>query len=227
MAFTKANSLTITSGAPSGNTVYEAINYTDLNMDQVVVDLNSLDKRAPEYNIIWVPASAMVGTTTNGAEGGLYEFTTADYMMAYYAFDTSTEEYVGFNVVMPENWDRGTVRAKFYWTAGTGCTAAESVEWEMGAAALTDSEDIDTMTFGTTQVIADVVLATTSLPTADMHITSATPAITVGSTPALGNMVHFKISRNVGSANDNAAGDAWLFGVAIQYRMTNTVTAWS
>lgn len=225
MAFTKANSLTITSGSPSGNTIYEAINYTDLNVDGVVTDLNTLDKRAPEYNVIWIPASAMVPTDTNGAEAGMYEYTTTDYMMAYYAFDKDTEQFVAFNMVMPENWDRSTIKAKFYWAPGASCAKDETVEWEIAAGALSDDEDIDTMTFGTGQVRSDVVLVTTSLPTADLHITLATPAITVGSAVALGSLIHFKVSRNVGGT-DNAAGDAWLFGVAIQYRMTNTVSAW-
>jgi len=226
MAFTKANSLTISSGAPSGNTVYEAINYTDLNVDQVVTDLNSLDKRAPEYNIIWVPASAMTALTTNGAEGGSSEYATNDdVLLNYYAFDTTTEEYVGFGIVMPENWDRSTIKAKFYWSPGSSsCSAGDTVEWQIQGIALSNDDNIDTTEFTDTgEVISDVVLTDKNL---EMHVTAATPAITVNGTPALGDFVYFKISRNVGGT-DAMAYDAWLFGVAIQYRMTNTVAVWS
>ena len=221
MAFTKENSLTISSGAPSGNTVYEAINYTDLNVDSIIDDLNTLDQRAPEYDTIWVPASAMTATTTNGAEAGIYEYATNDIMMNYYAFDTTTEEYVSFNAVMPENWDRSTIKAKFYWSSATGSSVADTVEWEISAGALADSTAIDTA-LGTAQVKSDAVLAANG---GDLQITGATPAITVGGSPALGNLIHFKISRNVGGTDDMTE-DAWLFGVVIQYTISNTVAAW-
>lgn len=227
MAFTKANSLTITSGAPSGNTVYEAINYTDLNVDGIITDINSLDKRAPEYNIIWVPATAMTALTTAGAEGGSTEYATSDdVLLNYYAFDGgATEECVGFSLVMPENWDRGTIKAKFYWTSGSAaCSAGDLVEWQIQGIALSNDDNIDTTEFTDTgEVISDTVLTDKNL---EMHVTAATPAITINGTPALGDLVYMKISRNTSSASDNMAYDAWLFGVAMQYRMTNTVAAW-
>jgi hypothetical protein len=225
MAFTKANSLTITSGAPSGNTIYEAINYTDLNIDGVITDLNTMDKRAPEYNIIWVPATAMTALTTAGAEGGSTEYATSDdVLLNYYAFDTTPEEYVGFSITMPENWDRSTLKAKFYWAPGSSaCSAGNTVEWQIQAISLSNDDNIDTTEFTDTgEVISDVVLTDKNL---EMHVTSATPAVTVNGTPGLGDLVYFKISRNTGGTDDMGY-DAWLFGVAIQYRMTNTVVAW-
>jgi len=52
---------------------------------------------------------------------------------------------------------------------------------------------------------------------ADMRISSATPALTVGRTPALGNMFECKVSRNV-SGTDDMTEDAWLFEVWIQFK---------
>ena len=71
-------------------------------------------------------------------------------------------------------------------------------------------------------MISDVVLAGVE---ACLHISGATPSITIGGTPALGDLVHFKISRNV-SGTDDMTEDAWLFGVLIQYKKSNDVTAW-
>ena len=178
---------------------------------------------------IWVPASAMIPTTTNGAAAGLYEYATNDLMRAYYAFDTTTEEFVCFDVVMPEGWNKGTIKAKFYWSSASGSSAADTVEWEIGAVAIGNDDALDA-TLGTAQVITDTVLTGTS---GDLHITATTPAITVGGTPALGDLVHFKISRNVGGTDDMAE-DAWLFGVLIQVTQTfpdasgtNAIVAWS
>ena len=177
---------------------------------------------------IWVPAVSMVPTTTNGAAAGVYEYATNDFMRAYYAFDTTTEEFACFDIVMPEGWNRSTIKAKFYWSSASGSTAADTVEWEIGALAIGNDDALDA-TLGTAQVITDTVLTGTS---GDLHITSATPAITVGGTPALADMVHFKVSRNV-SGTDDMAEDAWLFGVLIQvtetfpdYSGTNAIAAW-
>jgi hypothetical protein len=177
---------------------------------------------------IWVPATAMLPTTTNGAAAGINEYATNDMMRAYYAFDDATEEFVCFDIVMPEGWNRGTIKAKFYWSSASGSSAGDTVEWEMGALAVGDDDALDA-TLGTAQVITDTVLAGTN---GDLHITSATPAITVGGTPALADMVHFKASRNVGGTDDMAE-DAWLFGILIQvtetfpdYSGTNAIVAW-
>lgn len=225
MAFTKANTLTITSGSPSGNTIYEAINYTDLNVDSIITDLNNIDERAPEYNILWIPAKQMTALTTNGAAAGTYEYATSDdVMLDYFAFDKTTEEYVGFTLVMPENWDRGTVKAKFYWAPGsTAGAVGETVEWQIQGITFQNTYNIDTTEFTDTgEVVVDTELTGENVI---MHITSATPAITLNGTGVVGNLLYFKISRNV-DGTDNMDCDAWLFGVAIQYRMTNTVTAW-
>jgi len=175
-----------------------------------------------QYDLIWIPAGAMIPTDTNGAAPGTKEFATNDIMVDYLDFDTTTEEYAAFNLVMPENWDLGTIKAKFYWGPATDSGAeADTVEWEIAAGALSNDDAIDA-TLGTSQVISDAVLAGES---ADLHITSATPAITVGGTPALGDMVHFKVSRNVGGS-DNHAYDARLFGVLIQIKTDQDITAW-
>ena len=122
---------------------------------------------------------------------------------------------------MPENWDRSTVKAKFYWSSATGSSAGDTCEWAIKATALANDDAIDA-SWGTEQVISDTVLAGTN---GDLHITSATPAITVGGSPALGEMVTFEVNRNT-AGTDNMAEDAWLFGVLIQIKMTNTVAAW-
>lgn len=171
---------------------------------------------------IWIPAKIMTALTTNGAAAGTNEYATNDIMMAYFAFDGATEEYVAFNIAMPEGWNRGTIKAKFYWAPGdAAASAADTVEWELAAGALSNDDAIDAA-LGTSQVISDTVLAGVE---GDLHITGATPAITVGGTPALGDLTHFKVSRNVGGTDDMTE-DAWLFGVMLQITISQAVTAW-
>jgi hypothetical protein len=174
------------------------------------------------YATIYIPASSMKLLETNGAEAGSNEYATNDIMEEYLAFDGSTEEYVSKSFPMSERWDLGTIKLKYYWSPGdSACSAGDTVEWECAAGALSDDDAIDA-TLGTSQVISDTVLTGKD---GDLHITSATPALTVGGTPASGDLIHFKFSRNV-SGTDDMAEDAWLFGARIQFALTEVPSAW-
>jgi hypothetical protein len=175
------------------------------------------------YKTIYIDAGAMVPKVTAGAAAGTYEYTTTgDINWDYFAFDPgATEEGVQFKLIMPSDYDFDTIKAKFYWaTSPTGDTN-ETVEWAIKAGALTDHDAIDAA-LGTAQVITDTVLNNN----ADLQITSATPAITIGGTPAEGKLVTFEVYRNT-DGTDNCDDDAWLFGVLIQYHQTATpMSAW-
>lgn len=173
------------------------------------------------YQTLYIPASAMTPLATNGAAGGTYEYATNDINFDYMTFDGATEQYVGFLTPMPEGWNRSTIKAKFMWSSATGSTAGDTVEWEIACGALSDNDTIDAA-LGTGQVITDTLLADNG---AKMQITAATPALTVGGTPALGDLIYCKVSRNVGGT-DNMTENAWLFGALIQLKLTNTVAAW-
>lgn len=173
------------------------------------------------YKTIYIPANAMTPTATAGAALGTAEYATNDINIDYLAFDGASEEFAEFQLAMPEDWDRGTIKAKFFWSSATGSTANDTVEWEIAAGALSNDDAIDAA-LGTAQVISDTLLADAG---ADLQVSGATPALTVGGTPALGDLIHFKISRNVGGTDDMTE-DAWLFGVWVQYKCTYTAVAW-
>ena len=170
---------------------------------------------------IWVPAVMMETNATAAAATGTNERSTNKINIEHWAFDGASEEIVEFDLVMPEGWNRGTIKAKFYWSSATSSTDGDTVEWEIAAGALSDNDAIDAA-LGTSQVITDTLLANDG---GDLQVTAATPALTVGGTPALGDLIHFKVSRNVGGTDDMEE-DAWLFGVLIQITETNTIAAW-
>lgn len=177
----------------------------------------------PLLRTLYVDAGAMLTATVNGAGSGSFEFVTNDWDLDYFAFDGATEEFVDFKLAMPEDWDRGTIKVKFYWAPGdSACTAGDTVEWQIAGQAISDDDPIDVALGDAGEVISDTVLAGKD---GDMHITAATPAVTVGGTPALDDMILFKVSRNV-SGTDDMTEDAWLFGLMIQYSSTNTPVAW-
>ena len=175
------------------------------------------------YDTIWVPSTAMTAKTTSGATYGEKELATNDIMKCYYSFDNQSEQFVMFDIVMPENWDRGAIRAKFYWAPSDDSgTVAKTVEWELGGVAVSNDDAMDVNITGA-QVIFDTILAGEN---ADLHISDTTPAITIAGTPALGDLIQFEASRNI-SGTDDYTTAALLFGILIQYKVGNTVAVWS
>lgn len=175
------------------------------------------------YANIYVDSSKMHPCTTNGAAAlAKNEYGTNDVDVQYFAFDGgATEERVQFSIVMPEDWNRGTIKAKFYWSSASGSTAGDTVEWGLKANALGDNSAIDAA-LGTPQIVSDTLLGSSGTK---MQVTPATPAITVGGSASLNNLIVFEIYRNT-DGTDNMAEDAWLFGLNIQYQRNQTVAAW-
>ncbi len=156
-------------------------------------------------------AAGLKPTTTAGcAAPTLVEAGTNDIDYWVADFDATTQEYGVWNVVMPDNYDGGTVTATFYWTSAAG-SAGGTVVWGLQGRSYANDEAID-QAYGTAQEVSDDWLAN-----GDVHITSATSAITLGGTPAAGEYVVFRVYRDPADANDDLTGDARLMGVKVEY----------
>lgn len=152
-----------------------------------------------------IPATAMTRRTTNGPAVGTSETATNKVMVETLDFDQSTAEYAQIRFFMPKRWDEGTVTVQFYWTA----TTTGNVVWAAQGVALSDDDVLDTA-FGTAQTVTDGVTAAN-----DLMISSATGAITIGGTPAAGDLVVFQFYRDASNGSDTLAADAKLLGVKI------------
>lgn len=165
---------------------------------------------------IWVPASAMVSRTTNGAAAGLTETSTQNIMISTLDFDTTTQEFAQFSIRMPKSWNEGTVTFIPVWSHPS-TTTNFGVVWAVQAIALSDGDALDTA-FGTEQTSTD-----TGGTTDDIYQGPESSAITVGGTPAEGDYVIFQVKRNPADGSDTLAVDARLHGVIILYTV-NTAT---
>ena len=163
-----------------------------------------------KHSTIWISAGSFAARATNGALGQTEEYATNDINLDQFLFDSVTEEGIQTQVSMPDSWDRKTIRAKVYWDAATGATAADLVSWGIRGGALSNDDPID-VALGTQVVIDDVVLAV-----GDIHITPVSVEITIGGAPALDDKIVLQVVRNV-AGNDNMTEDAKLLGVKIQY----------
>lgn len=157
---------------------------------------------------IWIPASAWIPRTTTGCGVDSTESSTNKQNFDQLLFDPGTIEYSQALLILPNNYNNGTITARFYWTASSGSGA---VVWGIQGLAYADDDALDTA-FGTAQTVTDTLLAAN-----DMHVTSATSAVTLGGTPAANRPVQFQIYRDADAGGDTLAVDARLLGVEILY----------
>jgi len=157
---------------------------------------------------IWIPASAWIPRTTTGAGVDSRETSTNKANFDELLFDTGTEEYANALAILPNNYNNSTVTARFYWTAASG---SGGVAWGLRGRAYGDDDALD-QAQGTGQVATDTLITAN-----DVHVTSATSAITIAGTPAANKPIQFEIYRVVSDAADTLGVDARLLGVEILY----------
>ena len=147
---------------------------------------------------------------TSGANPPTLAQTTTNAVNFYYiGFPNTTQLFANWAMPMPVDYNGGTITAVFYWVAGTAST--NSVRWGLAARAYADSDALD-QAFGTAQEVTDANQADD-----DVNISAATPAITIGGTPAGSNFVQFRAFRNPADAADTLAATAELLSIRITY----------
>lgn len=160
---------------------------------------------------MWIPAAAMYPTASNGCAAITGVETTAGRPDMYVLdFDASSDENAQFSVAMPSYWNEGTVTFQAYWT--TAATDTDGVAWALSGVACSDNDTID-VAFGTAVVVTDDALGAAE----DLCVTAESGAVTLGGSPAAGDLAYFNIMRDVSDANDDMAEDARLIGVKLFY----------
>lgn len=161
---------------------------------------------------IFIPAKEFYEQGSTAGERAAVGFdthlATNDVSFQSAAFDSATEENIGFMWTPPLNWDLGVINVTFHWTNGAGLTT-ETVDWGIKARAFQDSSALDA-SWGSEITTTDTWLAQN-----DMHISDLSADITIGGSPAAGNPVLFNVARKV--ATDDLTGDALLMGITIEY----------
>lgn len=172
----------------------------------------TVTNRVGVYRTMWLDASAFIATTTNGATASTYAVAGTDnFSKDVWMFNDGQTNFVQIGMMMPDEWDLSTVKAKFFWTATSG---SGNVVWQIAGGSVADDGALGALN-GTYVTVTDALLASN-----DQHVSAATGAITVGNTPALGDFVWWTIKRDATHASDTFNATAQLFGVAIQYKET-------
>lgn len=157
---------------------------------------------------IWIPASAMIAATTSGPSSAQFETSTNDINFKVLDFDDAADEHAHFNVAFPKSWNEGTVTFQVWWT--TTATDTDGVAWGLQGIALSDNEASDTA-WGTAVVVTDDAQSAAG----EILVTAESAAVTIGGTPAEGDIVFFRVFRDVSDANDDMTEDARLIGIKL------------
>jgi len=158
---------------------------------------------------IEIPASAMKPFTTNGASSYPYDNANG-FPFDSLSFSYTTDQSAGFDFILPEEYTTAsTITVEVYWKA-TGGNTAYNVKWTLAFRAQADG-DANNFTFGTGQSVTDTPGTLDTDRKSD-----ATPAITIGGSPAKGQLCYGKITRDT-SVSNNLESPVILDRIRITY----------
>ena len=216
---TPVNELRITNAATGSGPILAAISTsaTDSNIDLNINPLGTgvLKSGTAAVKIagtetIFVPAQAMFGTTTNGADAQAVETTATRPELKVLDFDAGTAEYAQFSIAMPKSWNLGTVTWQAFWTPSS--TNTGNCIFGLQGVSCTEGDTADVV-FGTAQEVTDAGIGTVE----DVQMTAVSSAMTIAGSPADDDYTFFQVYRDAADGSDDFTGDARLLGVKLFY----------
>ena len=157
---------------------------------------------------IWVPATSIVPTASNGcASVATVETTSGRPDMNVLDFDKDSDEHAQFSVAFPKSWNAGTVTFQFFWS---GLAATTGVSMGLQGVAFADNDSIDTA-YGTAVVVDDDAQGAVE----ELLVSAESGAVTIAGSPGDDELCYFRIFRDVSDSNDDMAGDCRLHGIKL------------
>ena len=216
---TPVNELRITNAATGSGPILAAISTsaTDSNIDLNINPLGTgvLKSGAAAVKIagtetIFVPAAAMFGTTTNGAEGAAVETTATRPELKVLDFDAGTAEYAQFSIAMPKSWNLGTVTYQVFWSPSN--TDTGDAIFGLQGLSCTEGDTADAV-FGTAIEVTDAGIGTVE----DVQMSPVSAAMTIAGSPADDDYTFFQLYRDAADVSDDFTGDARVLGIKLFY----------
>ena len=211
------NELTLANAATGNGPTVSATSSSDSNVD---ININPLGTgvlksgtaavKIAGTETIWVPASAMYGSTTNGADAQQVETTATRPDLKVLDYDASTAEYAQFAIAMPKSWNLGTVTFQYFWAPSNTNTGNCIMGLQGVSVSNDDSADV---VFGTAQEVTDAGGGAVE----DVLVSSVSSAMTIAGTPADDDLTFFQLYRDAADGSDTFTGDARLMGIKLFY----------
>ena len=210
------NEFTMAAGASGNGPTLSSTGSTDTNIDininpggTGVLKSGSAAVKIAGLETIFVPALAMFGTTTNGADAQAVETTALRPELKVLDFDAATAEYAQFSIAMPKSWNEGTVTYQVFWSPGN--TNTGNCIWGLQGVGVANDATSDVV-FGTAQEVTDAGGGAVE----DVLLSPTSTAITVASA-AVDAYTYFQIYRDAADVSDTFTGDARLLGIKLFY----------
>ena len=159
---------------------------------------------------MWVPASAMYASTTNGAAPAQVETTALRPDMKVMDFADSADDHAQFSVAFPKSWNEGTITYQCFWTPST--TNTGDCIFGLQGVACGDSDTID-VAYGTAVNVTDAGIGTVE----DQQVSAESSAVTIAGSPAVDQQTYFQLYRDANAGGDTFSADARVLGVKIFY----------
>ena len=194
--------------APSSKATGDLISAADWNTN-TITNVGYLKGRM-DYGYLWLVSGK--NATTNGASINNSIETTSDKVnLSVIDFDASTIEYASWQVVLPPDYNSGTLTYKVYYT-NAACTD-DDVIFTLQGVAFANSDDMD-LAFGAG---VNVTFAPASYTANILHVTGESGAVTLAGTAAPGNLAVLRLSRKASDVGDLLNVDARVIGILVKY----------
>ena len=211
------NELTLANAATGNGPTVSATSSSDSNVD---ININPLGTgvlksgtaavKIAGTETIFIPAQAMFGTTTNGADAQAVETTATRPELKVLDFDAGTAEYAQFSIAMPKSWNLGTVTYQVFWSPGN--TNTGNCIFGLQGLATTEGDTADAV-FGTAIEVTDAGIGTVE----DVQMSAVSSAMTLAGSPADDDYCFFQLYRDAADGSDTFTGDARVLGIKLFY----------
>ena len=188
------------------------LNYAGTAVTATGAELNKLASagtlKQAGKETIWIPASAMYGATTNGADAQQVETTATRPDMKVLDFDAGTDEFAQFSVAFPKSWNEGTITYQVFWTPAS--TNTGDCIFGLQGVACGDNDTIDVV-YGTAITVTDAGIGTVE----DQQVTAESSAVTIAGSPAVDQQTCFQLYRDANAGGDTFSADARVLGIKL------------
>lgn len=196
------------------NRINDKLNGNDTIANDLDFDANTRNIKvagANPYRTISLIPGAIKPTTTGGcADAATEEATTNDIDYNYLAFDSSSTESAFTVIQMPDSWDAGTIQYRYSWLDATG-TTSEGVVMSLAGRSYADGDAID-------QAIGTAITNSDTHGTGGFRTSGWSGNVTLAGTPAAGELVYLRLTRNPGQTADTLGEDMKLAQLQVRYK---------
>jgi hypothetical protein len=195
--------------APASKSTGDLISAADWNQNTITNP--AYLKGRLDYGYLWLVSGK--SAVTNGAAIGTVETTSDKVNLSVIDFDAAAIEYASWQLLLPPDYDAGTVTYQAYYTHAASATTDNKCVWGLSGTAFAEGETLDLGFSAVVQSIGTPADNTAYL----LHISAESAAVTIAGTPAASEMAVFRLSRVATDVNDTLSVDARFIGLEIKY----------